>query len=77
MFLMEDLFKNMTFAAHTSAAVGSIALSVALTYPIDTLKTLIQVGSDSSKQLTPAQVLHRVRTLSGNAGDSSLHTSKL
>ncbi|KAL1827729.1 mitochondrial aspartate-glutamate transporter AGC1 [Daucus carota subsp. sativus] len=68
MFLMEDLFKNMTFAAHTSAAVGSIGLSVALTYPIDTLKTLIQVGSDSSKQLTPAQVLHRVRTLSGNAG---------
>lgn len=40
---MEDIFKNNAFAPHTAAAVGSIALSVALTYPIDTLKTLIQV----------------------------------
>lgn len=62
------MFKNMPFAAHTAAAVGSISLSAALTYPMDTLKTLIQVGSDSSKQLTTAQVLHRVRTLSGNSG---------
>ena len=29
-----------------------------------------QVGSGPGKQLTPAQVLDRVRSLSGNSGDS-------
>lgn len=65
---MDDLFKNKTFAAHIVAGIGSLSLGTALTYPLDTIKTLIQVGSGSSKQFTSAQVLQRVRTISGNSG---------
>lgn len=59
--------KNQIFA-HAIAAVGSLTLGTAITHPIDTVKVLVQVGSGSSKQLTAAQVLDRVQTLSGNSG---------
>ncbi|KAL7199906.1 hypothetical protein ACSBR2_022088 [Camellia fascicularis] len=65
---MEELMKNQMFATHAVAAAGSVTLGTALTYPLDTIKVLIQVGSVSNKQLTTAQVLDRVKTLSGNAG---------
>ncbi|XP_057974014.1 probable S-adenosylmethionine carrier 2, chloroplastic [Malania oleifera] len=68
MFVMEELLKNQVFATHAIAAVGSVTLGTALTYPLDTIKILIQVGSGSSKVLTTAQVLDRVRSLSGNSG---------
>ncbi|CAK9160467.1 unnamed protein product [Ilex paraguariensis] len=65
---MDELLKSHMFAAHAIAAAGSITLGTVLTYPLDTIKVLLQVGSGPSKQLTTAQVLDRVRTLSGNLG---------
>ncbi|XP_052179527.1 mitochondrial arginine transporter BAC2 [Diospyros lotus] len=65
---MDEILKNQTFGIHAIAAAGSVALGAALTYPLDTIKVLIQVGSGSSKQLTTVQVLNRVQTLSGNSG---------
>ncbi|KAB1207613.1 Mitochondrial dicarboxylate/tricarboxylate transporter DTC [Morella rubra] len=56
------------FATHAVAAAGSVTLGTAITYPLDTIKTLIQIGSGSGKQLTSAQVLDTVRAFSGNSG---------
>ncbi|CAL1402911.1 unnamed protein product [Linum trigynum] len=53
---------------HASAIHCSVALGTALTYPLDTIKVLTQVGSSSNKQLTPLLVLRRVQALSGNSG---------
>ncbi|KAL5553624.1 hypothetical protein UlMin_041025 [Ulmus minor] len=64
---MEDLLKNQVFA-HTFAAASSVALGTALTYPLDTVKVLVQVGSSSSKPLTPTKAFETVRYLSGNLG---------
>ncbi|KAE9445890.1 hypothetical protein C3L33_22209, partial [Rhododendron williamsianum] len=66
--LMDELLKNQVFATHAIAAAGSVAFGTALTYPLDTIKVLIQVGSGSNKQLTAAQVLDRVKSLSGSSG---------
>lgn len=65
---MDELLKNNLFATHAIAAAGSVAVGTALTYPLDTLKVLVQVGSSSNKQLTPVQVLDRVQKLSGISG---------
>lgn len=65
---MDELLKNQLFATHAIAAAGAVLLGTGLTYPLDTIKTLIQVGSGPSKQLTVAQVLDRVRSLSGVSG---------
>ncbi|GLT54098.1 hypothetical protein SLA2020_273260 [Shorea laevis] len=65
---MDELWKNQMFATHAIAGVASVTLGTALTYPLDTVKVLIQVGSGSSKQLTAAQILDRVRSFSGNSG---------
>ncbi|KAL2519857.1 Mitochondrial substrate carrier family protein [Forsythia ovata] len=65
---MDELLKRDTFATHAVAAAGSVALSTALSYPLDTLKVLMQVGSSSRKQLSMAQVLDRVRAISGYSG---------
>lgn len=65
---MDELLKNQLFATHAIAAAGAVSLGTGLTYPLDTIKTLIQVGSGPSKQLTVAQVLDRVRSLSGVSG---------
>ncbi|OMO51169.1 hypothetical protein CCACVL1_29962 [Corchorus capsularis] len=60
---MDELLQNHLFATHAIAASGSVVFGTALTYPLDTMKTLIQVGSGSrsSKQLTSSQVINRVR----------------
>ncbi|XP_038893236.1 probable S-adenosylmethionine carrier 2, chloroplastic [Benincasa hispida] len=71
MLRMDEFLKNQIFATHAVAAVGSVTLSTVLTYPLDTIKTLIQVGSDplgSGKQLTTTQALQRIQSLSGNSG---------
>lgn len=65
---MDELLKNQVFLSHAVAAAGSVTLGTALTYPLDTIKVLIQVGSSSSKKLTISQVLDRIRKLSGNSG---------
>lgn len=56
------------FATHAIAAAGSVALGSALTYPLDTLKTIIQVSSIPSKKLGAAQILDRFRSSSGTTG---------
>lgn len=69
---MDEFLKNQIFATHAVAATGSVTLSTVLTYPLDTIKTLIQVGSDplgSGKQLTITQALQRIRSFSGNSGN--------
>ncbi|KAF7842636.1 solute carrier family 25 member 41 [Senna tora] len=65
---MDDLSKNQIFAIHGVAAAGSVAMATALTYPLDTIKVITQVGSSSGKKLTADQVLRRVQSLSGNTG---------
>lgn len=65
---MNELLKNPIFATHAVVAAGSATLATAISYPLDSLKVLVQVGSGSSKQLTGADVLNRVRTLSGSSG---------
>lgn len=65
---MDELLKNQIFATHALAGVGSVTLGTALTYPLDTIKILIQVGSSSSKQLTTTEIFNRVRSFSGNSG---------
>ncbi|KAK9069553.1 hypothetical protein SSX86_011457 [Deinandra increscens subsp. villosa] len=65
---MEDFIQNQTFAIHAVACAGAISLGTAATYPFETIKTLIQVGSGPDKQLSAAQVFDRVRKLSGNSG---------
>ncbi|XP_010242261.1 PREDICTED: uncharacterized protein LOC104586661 isoform X2 [Nelumbo nucifera] len=63
---MEELLKNHMFATHAIAAAGSVTLGTALTHPLDTLKTLVQVGTGPGKQLVVAQALDRFRSVSGN-----------
>ncbi|KAK7368771.1 hypothetical protein VNO80_10801 [Phaseolus coccineus] len=65
---MKELSQNQTIAVHGIAGAGSVALATAFTYPLDTMKVLIQVGSSPGKQLDAAQALTRVVFLSGNAG---------
>lgn len=65
---MDELLTNNLFATHAVSAAGSVALGTVLTYPLDTLKALIQVGSGPSKQLRPAQVVQRVQAFSGISG---------
>ncbi|XWS74682.1 hypothetical protein CRYUN_Cryun01aG0018900 [Craigia yunnanensis] len=65
---MDELLQNHLFATHAIAASGSVVFGTALTYPLDTIKSLIQVGSGSSKQLSASQVINRVRALSGYSG---------
>ncbi|XP_022138932.1 uncharacterized protein LOC111009990 isoform X2 [Momordica charantia] len=68
MLKMDEFLKNQIFSTHAVAAAGSVTLSTVLTYPLDTIKTLIQVGSDplgSGKQLTTTQVLQRIQSFSG------------
>ncbi|XP_051145320.1 uncharacterized protein LOC127261144 isoform X2 [Andrographis paniculata] len=62
---MDELAKYKTVAVHVAAAGASAALGTASTYPLDTLKTLIQVGSSSGKTLAVPDVLYRVGLLSG------------
>ncbi|XP_009630365.1 mitochondrial arginine transporter BAC2 [Nicotiana tomentosiformis] len=65
---MNELLKNPIFATHAVVAAGSATLATAITYPLDSLKVLVQVGSGVSKQLTAADVLNRIKILSGTSG---------
>lgn len=59
------VLEDNLFASHAIAGVGSVALASTLTYPLDTIKVFIQVGSGSNKQLSSLQVLNRLGSLSG------------
>ncbi|ESQ56060.1 hypothetical protein EUTSA_v10025456mg [Eutrema salsugineum] len=65
---MDKLLENHQFATHAIAASASVSLGTALAYPLDTIKTIIQVGSGPSKQLSPFQVVNRVFRFSGYSG---------
>ncbi|KAH0942373.1 hypothetical protein HID58_002010, partial [Brassica napus] len=65
---MEKLIENHQFATHAIAASASVSLGTALAYPLDTIKTIIQVGSGPSKKLSPSQVVNRVFRFSGYSG---------
>ncbi|GMH29738.1 hypothetical protein Nepgr_031581 [Nepenthes gracilis] len=65
---MDELWKNPSFATHAFAAAGSVTLGTALTYPLDAIKTIIQVSSSSRKQFTSTQVIDRILSLSGPSG---------
>ncbi|CAA2994737.1 mitochondrial arginine transporter BAC2 [Olea europaea subsp. europaea] len=65
---MPELLTSNTFATHAVAAAGSVALGTVLSYSLDTFKVLIQVCSGSRKRLSMAQILDRVRVISGYSG---------
>ncbi|KDP34908.1 hypothetical protein JCGZ_09196 [Jatropha curcas] len=65
---MDELLKNHLFATHAIAAAGTVTLGTAVTYPLDTIKVLIQVGSSSNRPLKVSQALNRIRSLSGISG---------
>ncbi|KAH0852635.1 hypothetical protein HID58_093800 [Brassica napus] len=62
---MDKLLENHEFATHAVAASASVSLGTGLAYPLDTIKTIIQVGC---KKLTPCQVVNRVFRVSGYSG---------
>ncbi|GKV29337.1 hypothetical protein SLEP1_g38274 [Rubroshorea leprosula] len=64
---MDNLMQNHLFATHAIAAVGFATFGTAFTYPLDTIKTLVQVSSGSSSKLTAFQILNKVQSLSGNS----------
>lgn len=65
---MDELLKNPLYAKHAFSAAGAVTFATVATHPLDTIKTLIQVGSGATKQLTTAQVFDRVRATSGFSG---------
>lgn len=65
---MDKLLENHEFATHAVAASASVSLGTGLAYPLDTIKTIIQVGC---KKLTPCQVVNRVFRVSGYSGQYS------
>ncbi|KAL9231037.1 hypothetical protein vseg_006308 [Gypsophila vaccaria] len=65
---MEELLKNPVFVSHALAAAGSVAIGTTITYPLDSIKTLVQVGASSTKQLSAAQVLEWVKPRTGYSG---------
>ncbi|KAJ0969985.1 hypothetical protein J5N97_022862 [Dioscorea zingiberensis] len=66
--MVGGLLRDSTFAGHAAAATGSVAVASSLTYPFDTLKTLLQVGAGSGQKLSFSQVVDRVRSVSGFSG---------
>ncbi|WOL11791.1 hypothetical protein Cni_G20555 [Canna indica] len=63
-----NLFRENAFAGHAVAGAGSVAVAASLVHPLDTLKTLLQVGAGSSQQLGLPQVVERVQRVSGLSG---------
>ncbi|CAN8232040.1 unnamed protein product [Cochlearia groenlandica] len=69
---MDKLLENHQFATHAIAASASVSLGTALAYPLDTIKTIIQVGSGPTKKLSTFQVVNRVLRFSGYSGFAKL-----
>ncbi|KAI0500907.1 hypothetical protein KFK09_019125 [Dendrobium nobile] len=61
-------FEGNFVAGHAVAASAAVVLSSSLAHPLDTLKTLVQVGAGSKQKLGFSQVLDRVRSVSGISG---------
>ncbi|KAK1326288.1 UPF0426 protein [Acorus calamus] len=70
---MEELLKNHMFAAHAITAAGSVAVGNALTHPLDTFKTLIQVSPGSYRELGTVQMLDEFRSVSGISDGREQH----
>jgi hypothetical protein len=68
---MDKLLENHQFATHAIAASASVSLGTALAYPLDTIKTIIQVGSGPNKKLSSFQVFNRVLRFSGYSGSQT------
>ncbi|KAH7663152.1 Mitochondrial carnitine-acylcarnitine carrier protein [Dioscorea alata] len=62
------LLSESMFAGHAAAAGSAVAVAAALTHPLDTLKTLLQVSAGSGQKLSFFQVVDRVRSVSGLSG---------
>ncbi|XP_072956710.1 uncharacterized protein [Typha angustifolia] len=65
---MGDLLKDHMFASHAIAVGSAVAVATSLTHPLDTLKTLVQVGAGPKYQLGLSQVVERVKSVSGISG---------
>ncbi|KAL4189381.1 hypothetical protein AMTRI_Chr08g206780 [Amborella trichopoda] len=65
---IDELLRNGGFPIHLAAGAGSVTFATAITYPLDTLKTLIQIGAGAKQQLDIYQVLGRVQCVSGITG---------
>ncbi|XP_020574190.1 uncharacterized protein LOC110020433 [Phalaenopsis equestris] len=65
---MGSPFEGNFVAGHAAAASVAFVLSSSLTHPLDTLKTLLQVGAGPKQKLSISQVLDRARSVSGIAG---------
>ncbi|KAK4752361.1 hypothetical protein SAY87_021159 [Trapa incisa] len=65
---MEKFLENHMYTTHAVAAAASVTLGTAISYPFDTIKTLIQVSSGPSKRVTSYQALEVVRAVSGTSG---------
>ncbi|KAJ0041880.1 hypothetical protein Pint_18518 [Pistacia integerrima] len=46
------MLHEQLFASHVVVGIGSMVLGTAVSYPLDAIKLLIQVVSNSDKQLT-------------------------
>lgn len=65
---MEDLSRERVFARHAAAAGVGVAIDAALTCPLDTVKTLLQVTAGVHSQMGISSLVSRVRSLSGLSG---------
>ncbi|KAL9266166.1 hypothetical protein AKJ16_DCAP25113 [Drosera capensis] len=63
---VKELYRVKT--THMTAAIGSVALGTAVAHPLDTIKTIVQVGSSSTRKLTSAQIVDRMLSSSGYSG---------
>ncbi|PKA47685.1 putative envelope ADP,ATP carrier protein, chloroplastic [Apostasia shenzhenica] len=61
-------FEDLPVVGHAAAASAAVVLSSSLTHPLDSLKTLLQVGASSKQKLGLSQVVERVRSMSGIPG---------
>lgn len=65
---MEDFSRETIFARHAAAAGLGVAIEAALTCPLDTVKTLLQVTAGVHSQMDMSSLVARVRSLSGLSG---------
>ncbi|KAK7407678.1 hypothetical protein VNO78_09688 [Psophocarpus tetragonolobus] len=60
--------EKQSVVIHGVGGAASVALATGFTYPLDTIKVLIQVGSTAGKEFDSALALMRVLSVSGSEG---------
>eukprot|EP00249_Psilotum_nudum_P012588 c23871_g1_i1 orf=184-1323(+) len=65
---MGDSTRETLFLRHSTAATWAIMAESVYTYPLDTIKTLLQVGADASEIVGVSRVVEAVRSSSGLQG---------